>query len=189
MVEDDERMGRVWERTLRQSCKVTVVPTLAAGRRALDSATRARTPYSAVVIDIGLPDGEGTDLIPRALSLKPTPGIAVVSGNLESDQVVGLCKKGVFPVPKPVGYSTGKRLVATLIAQSRRERPSVAQTAGLSAREIEVVRLASIGFEDDAIAEAFSCTRSTIRTYWQRVYRKLGVSSVRGALAVLNHPG
>ena len=54
---------------------------------------------------------------------------------------------------------------------------------GLSPRESEVLRLAALGSESEAIADEMSISRATVRKHFENVYRKLGVQSRGAAVA------
>lgn len=50
----------------------------------------------------------------------------------------------------------------------------VSKTSQLSAREREIVGLASAGYTDPAIGDALGISASTVVTYWNRIRAKLG---------------
>lgn len=52
----------------------------------------------------------------------------------------------------------------------------------LSLREREVLRSCVTGANNDEIASLLKCSRSTISTYWNRIFKKLGVGSVKEVL-------
>ena len=59
IVEDERRVGRFVERALQeQAYTVRLVGSCAAARDAL-----AESPYDAIVLDLGLPDGDGLELL------------------------------------------------------------------------------------------------------------------------------
>jgi DNA-binding CsgD family transcriptional regulator len=58
----------------------------------------------------------------------------------------------------------------------------VGQSLKLSARELEVVRHVFADLKEASIAEALGISRHTVRTYTERLYRKLGV---RGRVALV----
>lgn len=55
----------------------------------------------------------------------------------------------------------------------------------LSPMEREVLLAAARGAEDKQIAAGLGCSISTVRTLWQRVYQKTGVTSRRKLIALL----
>jgi DNA-binding CsgD family transcriptional regulator len=55
----------------------------------------------------------------------------------------------------------------------------------LSPREIDVLGYAVEGAQDKHIAERHSCSRSTVSTYWRRIFIKTGVRPQREVLAHL----
>ena len=60
---------------------------------------------------------------------------------------------------------------------------------GLSARELEVLRLVSRGEPNKRIAKRMGLTENTVKTYLRRAYRKLDCSSRTAAAAVLAQRG
>lgn len=55
--------------------------------------------------------------------------------------------------------------------------------AGLTPRELEVIELASEGLSGPAIAERLVVSPGTVRTHFENIYAKLGVSDRAGAVA------
>ena len=58
--------------------------------------------------------------------------------------------------------------------------PARAYPAGLSGREIEVLRLVAAGLTSAEVAERLYLSPNTVNAHLRRIYRKLGVTS-RGA--------
>lgn len=63
--------------------------------------------------------------------------------------------------------------IAALGASVPRPRPEA--TVQLSNRELEVMRLASKGLTDVSIARTLTLSEATVKTYWRRIFKKLGV--------------
>ena len=59
---------------------------------------------------------------------------------------------------------------------------TVARDHGLSARELEVLRLASQGYTSPYIAQALVIADSTVRSHLKNIHRKLGVGSKTGLI-------
>lgn len=66
---------------------------------------------------------------------------------------------------------------------SHSRRPESAATHGLTARELEVLRLVAAGTSNHAIATDLSVSDHMIRRHLQNIFRKLGVSSRAAATA------
>lgn len=79
-VEDDADLHRIVTMLGRDVAEFDVAPDLA---RARDCLLRSR--YDLVVLDIGLPDGSGWDLLPVINALQPAPQVIVLSGTELSD--------------------------------------------------------------------------------------------------------
>jgi DNA-binding CsgD family transcriptional regulator/tetratricopeptide (TPR) repeat protein len=73
--------------------------------------------------------------------------------------------------------------VRTQIPQAAAEPASPTNAAGLSGRELEVLRLVARGLTDAAVAERLSISPRTVARHLQSVYNKLGVSSRTAAAA------
>ena len=62
-------------------------------------------------------------------------------------------------------------------------------TGGLTARELEVLRLISSGLSNQAIAERLCISEHTLRNHLTSIYEKLGVSSRLELWAYANEHG
>lgn len=81
------------------------------------------------------------------------------------------------------GYTMSLNLVLSMVALIRipenaaPEKQIVAYPAGLTAREVEVLRLVATGLPDARIAETLVLSPRTINTHLRSIYAKLGISS------------
>ena len=64
-----------------------------------------------------------------------------------------------------------------LLAQEGRHRPRQSDTAGLTPREVEVLRLVAAGLSNGEVAARLFLSLRTIHAHLRSIYRKLGVSS------------
>jgi DNA-binding CsgD family transcriptional regulator len=95
------------------------------------------------------------------------------------------------------GWSMALHLVLALIATIRLPTQSTsdqqlrqpAYPAGLTAREVEVLRLVATGMTDARIAETLILSPRTVNTHLRSIYAKLGVSSRSAAtrFAITQH--
>jgi PAS domain S-box-containing protein len=75
-VEDDKDIQEVVRMLLQDKATITFADNLQQAREQLDTNN-----YDLVLLDIGLPDGSGLDLIPAINELKPAPEIVVFSAD------------------------------------------------------------------------------------------------------------
>ena len=162
-------------------------------REILNSLERARP--DVLLVDLGLPDGNGLDVIREVASRWPKVLIMVITIVGDETRVVGAIKAGAS------GYllkdDVAEGIVAAIrqlleggapispgIARHliRQLRPSSTQQAApsnirLSPREHEVLSLASKGYSYAETAELLGLTPSTIGSYTKTIYEKLAVGS------------
>lgn len=79
-VEDDVELTRIIAALGHQDADFELAPTLAEARRKLRESN-----YDVVLIDVGMPDGSGLDLLPDIEVLNPKPAIIVLSGHELTD--------------------------------------------------------------------------------------------------------
>jgi DNA-binding NarL/FixJ family response regulator len=163
----------------------------AASARAGLAQAKARA-YDVALIDLGLPDGSGLDVL-RSLRLLRPETICVVTTVMGDDaSIVGALSAGAQ------GYLLKEQSQELLIRQLkqtaegipalspsvarrimehfRRTGPAVAED-GLTAREREVLGLIGRGLRNGEAAEALKLSENTIAGYIKDIYRKLGISS------------
>lgn len=115
IVEDEPRMGAFIVKALtEQSYTVQLVRTCAAARDAL-----AEAPVGAVVLDLGLPDGDGLDLLSewRASGFNE-PVLILSARDAREDRVRGLNLGADDYLPKPFGMD---ELLARIRSLLRRQ--------------------------------------------------------------------
>ena len=118
VVEDERKMSRFIERALsEQAYTVRVVGTCAAARDAL-----ADSPYDAIVLDLGLPDGEGLELLRQWRASKFNEPVLILSArDAVQDRVRGLNLGADDYLPKPFSVD---ELIARLRSLLRRQTPA-----------------------------------------------------------------
>jgi len=99
LVEDEPLVAMVAEENLRS---IGYEPTLAVSAAAALAAMEAGLEPAFAVIDIGLPDARGDELVHRLRVLRPTLPVVIVSGYAESElQAKFVGDAGVAIVTKP----------------------------------------------------------------------------------------
>jgi DNA-binding response OmpR family regulator len=106
-------------------------------------AALTRTPAAVVVLDLGLPDEDGFNVIPRMRQLYPEIGLLVLTGRVAFDsRILGLRLGADHYLTKPIKFP---ELAAHIEALDRRVRPHEPAptpskwTLRVSARQLELM--------------------------------------------------
>jgi DNA-binding NarL/FixJ family response regulator len=177
---------------------VTAVGTLAQARGALRSQlSRARAhgkaaAFDLALIDIGLPDGSGIDLIaelsscddrcaPVVTTIYDDPMLifeaisAGARGYLlkyhETDRLIALLKRILDDEP-PLSPAVARHVMAALKAMNPK---IMSDDASLTAREEEVLSLLGRGFQLNSVARTLDISPNTASTHVKSIYRKLNI--------------
>lgn len=167
------------------------VATLAEARAWL-----ARQPAALALVDLRLPDGDGTDLIESLRADDAGMGILVVSAWSSEEDILGALRAGAtgyvlkerddFEVQlairsvlrggAPIDPFIARRILELLPAPPAQE-PAAPADDTLSKRETQILRLVADGLSNREIAEQLFLSRYTVESHVKRIYRKLAVSS------------
>lgn len=166
----------------------------AVGTRAEAIAELRRRVVDVLLCDLGLPDGDGADVVREARRLHPGLDAMVVTvfgddthvmrsleagatGYLLKDSLpedfistIELLRSGGSPI-----HPTIARRVLQQFSDG--SRPPVIPGVSLSAREQEVLNLVSKGYRGPEIAGLLGISNHTVSSHIKNIYRKLEVSS------------
>ena len=154
------------------------------------------------IVDLGLPDGYGGELIKELRALNPQAQALVLSASLERSEIARAVERGAAGVlHKSAGMDEIAEAVQRLkegemllsieevvellrLAGSRREEEHEARraVARLTVREKEVLQALAEGLDSKGIAERLHISVETERNHMQRILAKLGVHSRLQAL-------
>lgn len=194
IVEDDRSLREHLVQDTRASTpgwQVLAADSLATARHLL-SAGRP----DAMFIDLGLPDGDGVDLILQCHKLWPLCDILVITVFADEARVIhsleagacGYILKRDLPLyagrlvstvemgGSPLSPSIARRLIDRLRPQSPRG-PKQEKNETLSAREQQVLSLCARGFRYAEIGQLLGLSTHTVNAHLKNVYRKLAVNS------------
>jgi DNA-binding NarL/FixJ family response regulator len=171
-------------------------------RTAMDFAREE--PQDYWLVDLGLPDGTGIDLIRMARELYPLTYILVITVFGDGDNIVGSIQAGANgyllkeDMQKDVSLlltieaiRNGGTPLSPLIASRLLSRMQVSPTPvmptpsppalsidhGLSPREVELLQLLARGYTYLEAAELMHVGMGTVQTNIKRIYTKLAVNS------------
>lgn len=166
--------------------------------RALMQAMQDRLPPQIVLLDAGLPDGSGIDLLPAMRDQAPDCRVLMLTVFEDAAKITQAICNGAQ------GYllkNSSIEEIITGIQQSLKGgvpmTPCIAHQVlelfsrfaprhadyGLSTRERETLELMVQGFIRKEIADRLSLSLHTVDTYLRGIYRKLEVNTRTGAVA------
>lgn len=158
-----------------------------------DAQVLAREPVDLALIDLGLPDGSGLDVL-RVMAEANPAAIKVVTTIMGDDaSIVGALSAGadgylLKETPPAVlarqiaQLSLGMPAISPSVARRimqhfRLTGPVMSQEAKLTDREAEVLGLIARGLRNGEVATEMNIAETTVAGYIKIIYRKLGIGS------------
>lgn len=172
----------------------------------------SQQPMAMVLVDLGLPDGNGIELIQELRAQDPALWILVISAWSTEEAILGALQAGatgyllkerddlevslsirsVLRGGAPIDPFIARRIL-TLLPSAPLQKASESSDAGemeaLSARESEILEWVSRGLSNREIAEQLTISRYTVECHIKRIYRKLAVSSRTRAVSEARQRG
>lgn len=213
LVEDDVNFQNALVAAIKTAPDMTLLSVASTRSQGLRMLNQAQA--DVLLVDLGLPDGSGIDVIRAAHVQWPACNIMVSTTFGDETHVMRSIEAGasgyLLKDSAPEGMVSeirslhaGGSPISPLIARQilMRFRPPdnsatavVAlrepdkQGAVLSAREREVLEYITKGFTSKEIAELMSVSHHTVLTYVRRIYAKLEVNSKAEAIYEARHQG
>ena len=203
IVEDDSQMRQFFADSVSRCAELQLMANLGTVAEAKEWMTAQADPLDVLLIDLGLPDGSGIDVIRHAMRLNPACECLVISMFGDEDNVLASIEAGALgyihkdSTPDDIAHTilemrAGASPISPMIARRvlfkyREKNDAVApkdeslpasQSDGLlSSREQQVLGLIARGFSYIEIARLQSLSVHTIQTHIKSLYRKLAVHS------------
>ena len=187
VVDDDEPLVRQWQRLLKDDAVLVMVPTLESGFHRTEPEIWRSDPCDHVFLDLCLPDGDGARLLTRIRELEPRPSVAVITGLLDAQRTLELRHRCAIAIPKPAGADVLRGILA-ILERDRRGGSAVREFAAmyrLSNQETKLLDAAVQELTNEQAAQVLGCAHSTVRSYWSRIFEKIGCHSERDVVARL----
>lgn len=213
VIEDDVRLHDPLRRILGAVGYVPdIVATAAAGLRRLDEPGPAP---GVVLVDLGLPDRDGVDVIRELGTRAPGLPVLVLTVVDTPERILQALRAGacgyllkeslgsrlgpaideVLDGGAPLSPAAARVVVAALRkggmpAPAKPREPSAAQRTPLTARESEVLDLLARGLTYAQAADVLGISINTVRVYVRHIYEKLDVTTkVEAAMVAHGGPG
>ena len=174
VTQGNDALARVqYEEGLTLAIELGVADTIAFGLKGLGCVAAAQGQYTWLALLWGAADnlpGFRSAPIPQAITERAR---AAARTNLGESAFAQALSDGSAMTPARA-LAAYKALPMQTALQAKR---SPAYPAGLTAREVEVLRLVAAGFTDAQVAEHLVISLRTVNTHLTSVYNKLGVSS------------
>ncbi|MDA0569680.1 response regulator [Burkholderia gladioli] len=207
LIVDDEPLMQRRLTTILTSLGYSDEALLFAGSLSEARAIRATQPCAIALVDIGLPDGSGIELIREWHEADPALPIVVISTWSTGPTIVGALQAGatgyllkerddieialsirsVLRGGAPIDPFVARHILETTVHAA----PAAATPASagllpsrngappvrLSRREIEILGIVSKGLTNREISELLSLSRLTVECHIKNIYKKLAVRS------------
>ncbi|ROZ69444.1 response regulator transcription factor [Ramlibacter sp. WS9] len=169
-----------------------------------------------VLVDLGLPDGSGVDVIRHAMHGRPTRDVMVVTMFGDDGHVIDSIRAGATgyllkdALPKditasilqvhgggsPISPAIARRVLTSFgehqnsdTAEKAPHSGRTARSSVLSERETEILRLVGKGLNFKEVAGVLAISPNTVITHVKRIYQKLAVHSRGEAVYEANQMG
>lgn len=191
LIVEDNAETRSWLATCvlgaYSDAKIAEVESLQAARAEI-----ARQKFDLALVDLGLPDGSGLDLIAELNQSQKHCHVIVATIYDDDKNLFTALRSGAKGYilkdqdkDKIVGYLTGIQHNRPALSASSSQRlidhfnnsGSNLAESGLTPREIDVTRLIAKGYSVDESAGLLELSSDTVKGYVKTIYAKLGVNN------------
>ena len=180
----------------------------ATAKEALELASKYGDSADLMILDLGLPDSTGTELLERLLLEYPALKILVLSGLVVSDSILKTLSAGAAGfIPKSLDANLLKGAVnfvleggvyipSKILTQQQSigmspQQPSVnpSSTVHLTTRQCQVLKLLSQGDSIKSICRKLDLSEGTIKTHVTAIYRAFDARNRTEALIAARRNG
>ena len=146
----------------------------------------SQTKPDLVVLDVRMPQMDGLACLDEIRKRFPDIKVVMLSASTSSDLVETALRRGAsayvvksvdpLDLPATLRQVVSGTVFSTVGVPDSLER-SGARAAGLTERELAILRAAARGLSNDAIARELWVTQQTVKFHLTNIYRKLGVKN------------
>lgn len=202
LIDDHEIVREGVRLILKETPDLTVVGMAADGESGATLGLRLadRGEVDVIVVDLGLPDIGGLEVIRRVKARHPQVRMLILSMYTDDEHIRGMLASGadgyllkqaaVQDLPSAIrAVARGETALSPLVArrvmtQLQRERSGGPAAKQLTAREREVLAMMAAGATTKEIARHYSCQPKTVENHRGRILAKLGVNNTPAAISL-----
>ncbi len=181
IVEDDSAVRRALTRVVRRYGDAVGVATVREGSALVTDGSK----WSALFIDLGLPDGSGLDVLAWARAARSRAPAMVLTGMVDAEAINAAHDLQAHYVVKPFDSDRIQRFLADATSLGSRLEPALhgwAESYGLSEAEADVLRRAALGAGTSAIASGRQSSELTVKKHVVNLLRRTGDRSLHAAV-------
>jgi DNA-binding NarL/FixJ family response regulator len=195
IVEDDPASRKMIVSLLQADPNYAVIAEFAEGKAAI--AALADMALDILLVDIGLPDVSGIDVIRKLKALSPGCSVMVITTFGDEKTVTAALEAGADGYllkgtsleelkrdigalrdgGSPLSPMIARKLLNRLQAKAAAEKPETGGETALTRREHEILELIGKGFSYAETSKICGISAATVHTHLKSVYRKLEVHS------------
>jgi DNA-binding NarL/FixJ family response regulator len=199
IVEDEPEFLQRFSQAVLADAKLRLLAAVSSGAAA--QAVMRSQPFDVLMVDLGLPDMDGVDLIREAVVRQPGCDVLVVTMFGDDGHVLSSIEAGATgyllkdAMPREIaacvhelraGGSPISPSIARRVLERFQQRVPLSSTppAGprsdgvqLSEREIEILKLVAKGLAFQQVGEVLGISPHTVVAHVKKIYRKLAVHS------------
>jgi two-component system, NarL family, nitrate/nitrite response regulator NarL len=148
------------------------------------------------LLDVRMPGLDGISLLARLRAIGSPARALLISGNDDSEIAHEAISQGAAGFLSKnceeteicqaiIAVAEGQSVLSPTLQSGVLDliRDRAGASVRLSSRELELLELAAAGLTSGAIADRLHLSPNTVKTYWQRVYEKLGAGDRASAIA------
>jgi len=201
MIADDHEIVLIGLKKLFEDKEdIKIIGTAADGRQLLEQLNQNAHETDVVITDIGMPDIDGLDLIPKIKKNWPQLKILVLSAYTESEWIERVFKLGADgfihknssheEIPQAIRTVLqnkkflSRKIENDLYLETIEKKTQKHSLSRLSEQEYRVLKLIVQGKSNKEIAAHLSLQASTVSTYKNRIFEKFHVQNLSELIAV-----
>ena len=184
IADDHQLMVEGTKRALEGAKDFEVVGEATNGAQVLPLVKRLRP--DLVLLDLRMPQMDGLTCLAKIREQYPDVKVAILSASQDSDLIQTALKRGahayIVKSVNPVDLAGSLRQVVagnvfTTVGVTEESGERMAKEAGLTDRELVIVRAVARGLSNEAIAKELWVAEQTVKFHLTNIYRKLGVAN------------